>query len=105
VGVAELIQQGCFVLDEPSSALDPDREFELFTRLKRERLGRITIFVTHRYFENMPDVRSNFGSKQGCLVQVGTHDELMKDEDGMYARLYKLQDQIIHQNFCRLGRH
>lgn len=89
-GFAELSQQGCFVLDEPSSALDPDRELELFYEIEDREAGEDN-HIRDAYFENMPDVRSS----KGCLVQVGTHNEVMKDEDGMYARLYKLQDQII----------
>jgi ABC-type multidrug transport system fused ATPase/permease subunit len=83
-----------FVLDEPSSALDPEREFDLFTRLRKEREGRITIFVTH----SLKTCRASdeiLVLSKGCLVQVGTHEELMKNEDGMYARLYNFQNQIV----------
>lgn len=36
-------------IDEPSSALDPSSEFELFSRLRGARKGRTMIFVTHRF--------------------------------------------------------
>lgn len=36
-------------VDEPSSALDPQAELELFNRLREARKGRTMIFVTHRF--------------------------------------------------------
>ena len=36
------------ILDEPSAALDPQKEHQLFERLRKEREGRITIFISHR---------------------------------------------------------
>lgn len=36
-------------IDEPSSALDPRGEFELFDRLRAANTGKTTIFVTHRF--------------------------------------------------------
>ena len=35
--------------DEPSSALDPEAEYELFTRLREKRGGMTTVFITHRF--------------------------------------------------------
>ena len=37
------------VVDEPSSALDPEGEFELFERLRENRSGKTMLFVTHRF--------------------------------------------------------
>jgi energy-coupling factor transporter ATP-binding protein EcfA2 len=36
-------------VDEPSSALDPQGELELFQRLREARSGRTMLFVTHRF--------------------------------------------------------
>ena len=36
-------------VDEPSSALDPKGEFELFERLRAARAGKTMVFVTHRF--------------------------------------------------------
>lgn len=36
-------------VDEPSSALDPQAELDLFNRLREARNGRTMIFVTHRF--------------------------------------------------------
>ena len=37
------------VVDEPTSAMDPQGEFELFERLRSMRQGKTTVFVTHRF--------------------------------------------------------
>ena len=37
------------VVDEPSSAMDPLGEFELFERLRALRAGKTMVFVTHRF--------------------------------------------------------
>jgi ABC-type transport system involved in cytochrome bd biosynthesis fused ATPase/permease subunit len=36
-------------VDEPSSALDPEAEFQLFERLREARSGKTMVFVTHRF--------------------------------------------------------
>ena len=37
------------VADEPSSALDPEGEFELFSRFREHRGNKTVIFITHRF--------------------------------------------------------
>lgn len=37
------------VVDEPSSALDPKAELQLFDRLRQSRAGKTMVFVTHRF--------------------------------------------------------
>lgn len=37
------------VVDEPTSAMDPAGEFQLFERLRAMRTGKTVIFVTHRF--------------------------------------------------------
>jgi ABC-type transport system involved in cytochrome bd biosynthesis fused ATPase/permease subunit len=37
------------IVDEPSSALDPGGEYELFKQLREARKGRTMIFVTHHF--------------------------------------------------------
>ena len=36
-------------VDEPTSALDPEGEFQLFRRLREERMGKTIVFITHRF--------------------------------------------------------
>jgi ATP-binding cassette subfamily B protein len=82
-----------FILDEPSSELDPEREFQLFTRLRKERESRITIFISH----NLKTCRASdciLVMDDGKLAESGSHAELLL-HDGLYASLYNLQEQNL----------
>jgi ABC-type multidrug transport system fused ATPase/permease subunit len=37
------------IVDEPSSAMDPEGEYELFKHLREEQHGRTMVFITHRF--------------------------------------------------------
>jgi ABC-type sugar transport system ATPase subunit len=37
------------IVDEPSAAMDPEGEFELFKHLREAREGRTMVFITHRF--------------------------------------------------------
>jgi ABC-type multidrug transport system fused ATPase/permease subunit len=79
-----------FLLDEPSSALDPEREHGLFELLRRNKKERITIFISH----SLRTCRASdciLVLERGKLVQSGSHAELIENEDGTYARLNRLQ--------------
>jgi ABC-type bacteriocin/lantibiotic exporter with double-glycine peptidase domain len=101
------------VVDEPSSAMDPLGEYELFERLRAMRAGRTMVFVTHRfghltkyadvilcvclfpctarrYFVHKPDRGVARCMKNGELVEIGTHRELMT-KGGEYCALYGVQ--------------
>jgi ATP-binding cassette subfamily B protein len=79
------------VLDEPTSALDAEAEQAVFERFQALARGRTTILISHRF----PTVRTAdriVVLAGGTIVEQGTHQELL-DEDGRYARLFKLQAQ------------
>ncbi|MDG0810199.1 ATP-binding cassette domain-containing protein [Cohnella rhizosphaerae] len=77
------------VLDEPTSAMDPIAEAQLFERFARLAAGKTTLMVSHRLgscrFADLILVL-----RDGRLVEQGTHDELMSD-GGEYARMYATQ--------------
>ncbi|EIW84644.1 P-loop containing nucleoside triphosphate hydrolase protein [Coniophora puteana RWD-64-598 SS2] len=77
-------------VDEPSSALDPQGECELFQRLRNARHGRTMIFVTHRFGHLTKYADLIVCMKDGKIVETGTHDGLLKSA-GEYARLYNIQ--------------
>jgi ATP-binding cassette subfamily B protein len=79
------------VLDEPSSALDPRAESELFGDLRARIGGRAALLVSHRY-SNLHLVDRVYVMADGAVVESGSHDELI-EAGGLYARLYKLQVQ------------
>ena len=81
-----------FILDEPSSALDPVREHSLFERLRQEKDGRITIFISH----GLRTCRASdciLVMDNGRLVQSGSHTDLLRETDGIYAELHRLQNE------------
>ncbi|GJE98947.1 hypothetical protein PsYK624_151850 [Phanerochaete sordida] len=82
------------VVDEPSSAMDPLGEFELFERLRAMRAGRTMVFVTHRFGHLTKYADVILCMKAGELVERGTHQELM-DRGGEYSKLYAVQAQAF----------
>ncbi|MCP3773734.1 ABC transporter ATP-binding protein/permease [Paenibacillus sp. MZ04-78.2] len=78
-----------YVLDEPSSMLDPETElqvFQAFRELVRDRLG---IFISHRY-SAIRYADHILMMDQGSVVEQGNHQQLMQ-LNGMYAELYMMQ--------------
>jgi ATP-binding cassette subfamily B protein len=83
------------VLDEPSAALDPQAEHDLFerfvavSRAAAARNGAVTLLVSHRFSTvRMADHIVVIGD--GTVIEEGGHAELMA-RDGQYAALYRLQ--------------
>ncbi|TKI58179.1 ABC transporter ATP-binding protein [Brevibacillus antibioticus] len=78
-----------YILDEPSAALDPVAEkevFDAFNLLTKERMG---IFISHRYSSAQYADRIMV-LDQGRIVEFGTHSELIRLQQ-KYASLYNLQ--------------
>jgi ABC-type multidrug transport system fused ATPase/permease subunit len=86
------------VLDEPSSALDPEAEHNLFRFIQQVRRNKTTIYVTHRFYTVRMATKIAF-LEEGRLIEWGGHNELMKIEGGKYARLFLLQSE----GFTALG--
>lgn len=77
------------VLDEPSAALDPRAEFDLFSSLRRTLEGRSALVISHR-FSTVRNADRIYVMDQGRVVESGSHGELM-NRDGLYADLFRLQ--------------
>ncbi|KAG2366065.1 P-loop containing nucleoside triphosphate hydrolase protein, partial [Suillus spraguei] len=82
------------IVDEPSSALDPGGEYELFKQLREAREGRTMIFVTHRFGHLTKFADLILCMKGGTVVETGTHQELL-NQQGEYAHLYNVQAQAF----------
>ncbi|KAJ7181840.1 P-loop containing nucleoside triphosphate hydrolase protein [Mycena filopes] len=82
------------IVDEPSSALDPQGEFELYQRLRETGKGKTMIFVTHRFGHLTKHANLVICMKDGIVAQTGTHGELMA-QGGEYAALYEVQAQAF----------
>lgn len=83
---------GLIVLDEPTSAIDPYEETRIYNQFAEISRDKTAVIVTHR----LGSVRLAdriVVMKGGEIVQAGTHEELMGEADGEYARLYRSQEQ------------
>jgi ATP-binding cassette subfamily B protein len=77
------------ILDEPSSALDADTEYEIFSRFREIVRGRTSILISHR-FTNVSLADRIIVLKKGTIAETGTHDELM-NKKGIYFTMYTKQ--------------
>ena len=77
------------IFDEPSSALDPIAEYELFSSIMKDGESHTMIFISHR-LSSVKDADRIFMLEQGRLIEEGTHRELIQF-DGRYAEMYKKQ--------------
>ena len=77
------------VLDEPSSALDADTEYDIFSRFRDIVKGRTSILISHR-FTNVSLADRIIVLDKGSVAETGTHDELMK-RSGIYFTMYTKQ--------------
>ena len=84
-----LRNSGILILDEPSSALDPKSEYEMFEKMKMLMRDKMSIMITHR-FSNVRIVDQIFVMQEGKVVEFGSHEDLMLKK-GIYYNLYSLQ--------------
>jgi subfamily B ATP-binding cassette protein MsbA len=77
------------ILDEATASLDNSSEREVQKALEVLEKGRTTLVIAHR-LSTIRSANRIFVLKDGVVVEIGTHDELM-DKDGEYKRLYELQ--------------
>ena len=97
VGLARALAKhgSFFMLDEPSAALDPRAEYELFMKLKEMMSGVTTLFVTHRLAATI-NADWIIVLDNGKITEQGQHEQLMKT-DGLYAQLFNLQASLMQE--------
>lgn len=83
------------VLDEPTAALDPLMESELYERYCRFSENRTTVFISHRLASTRFCDRVLL-MEEGVVAEEGTHQELL-DRDGKYAWMFRLQSRYYRR--------
>lgn len=79
------------VFDEPSSALDPIAEYNLYRGIMDESKGHITLFISHR-LSSVKDADMVFMLENGSVIEQGSHRELMARK-GKYCEMFTKQAQ------------
>jgi ATP-binding cassette subfamily B protein/subfamily B ATP-binding cassette protein MsbA len=77
------------VLDEPTSAVDPETERLLLDAIERLMAGRTTFIIAHR-LSTLQKAHRILAMQDGTIVESGTHAELVA-QGGVYARFHALQ--------------
>lgn len=77
------------ILDEPTAALDPISESNIYKIFGRMTVGKSTIFITHRLGAARL-AHEIIVLDQGCVKEQGSHDTLIK-QNGIYANMFEAQ--------------
>ena len=77
------------ILDEPSSALDPIAEYNMYCNMMEASKGKTVFFISHRMSSARMADRILF-LENGHIIEEGTHETLMK-KNGRYAEMFRLQ--------------
>ena len=81
------------ILDEPSSAMDAETEYEIFNRFREIVKGKTSILISHR-FTNVKLADRIVVLNKGQVEETGTHDDLMANK-GLYYTMYTKQSSLF----------
>ena len=84
-----------FVLDEPTAALDPIAESNMYEEYKKATQGKSALFISHRLASTKFCDRILFIEK-GRIIETGTHNELL-EKKGKYAEVFEIQSQYYRE--------
>lgn len=80
------------ILDEPTAALDPVAEYEIYSRFNEIVGGKTAVYISHR-LSSCRFCDDILVFDEGRIVQQGSHDRLVADGGGKYYELWNAQAQ------------
>ena len=80
------------ILDEPTAALDPIAEYDVYTTFEETIGGKTAVFISHR-LSSCRFCHDIAVFDKGRLVQRGSHEKLLENENGLYSELWNTQAQ------------
>lgn len=83
------------VLDEPTAALDPIAESEVYEVYQKYTSGKTSIFISHRLASTSFSDRIVL-LERGQILEQGTHEELM-EKNGAYAEMFRIQSSYYKE--------
>lgn len=91
IAVARVFASDCqiAILDEPSSALDPIAEYQMYESMLKACENKAVVFISHRLSSAVLADRI-YVMENGMIVEVGNHQQLM-DKKGKYAEMFDMQ--------------
>ena len=78
------------IFDEATSALDNESELLVQEAIERMMKNRTTFVIAHR-LSTIRNATKIIVIDRGKIVQIGTHDELIRDVNGLYRKFYEMQ--------------
>lgn len=90
------------VLDEPTAALDPIAEAEIYSKFNEIVEDKTAIYISHR-LSSCRFCDDILVFHKGSVVQHGSHDQLVADEKGKYYELWHAQAQYYNENATGSG--
>eukprot|EP00257_Ricinus_communis_P014094 XP_015571690.2 putative ABC transporter B family member 8 [Ricinus communis] len=85
------------LLDEATSALDSESETLVQNALDQASMGRTTLVVAHK-LSTIRNADLIAVVNNGCIIEIGSHNDLINRKNGHYANLAKLQRQFSYND-------
>ncbi|MBK9009177.1 MAG: ABC transporter ATP-binding protein [Anaerolineae bacterium] len=91
------------ILDDSTSSVDPETEAEIRGALNGLMQNRTTFIIAHR-IQSVMVADLILVLDKGEVIQMGTHEELLSQQDGMYRRIYDIQTRIDEELELEISR-